>query len=235
MIRLRLRELRSYLSAVLSEAAIDASTAQSQGLALFAGGNSMVLYSPKKFAEIINANDSSDVSSETGAIVGFIHLAPGSANSCNGAAEVAASAAVKGYGPLMYDVAMSKSSAPLMPDRSSLSPKAAAIWQYYDNKRSDVKKLPLDDIDDPKTPDERDDCAVWDCDKYGGKPNDVDSGWDDDAPSQCSVNKAYTGAKVDVSGLVANHEKFVSSLEDGKTFVRTLPQAARSFFDEKAA
>jgi hypothetical protein len=217
-----LREFITLSLKSLNEAAVNVQQATGNNLALHVQNNAMVLYSPKFYSDFLQEKGVASVAWETGGILGYIKLAPGDDGSCWGAAEVAASAAVKGYGPMMYDIAMSSINAPLMPDRSSLSPKAAQVWDFYDKKRSDVKKLPLDNIDDPKTPDEKDDCKVWDCSQYGGGEG-----------TDCSVNKAYTGANADSSALVNNHKKFVKSIEDGQQFEKELFTAGQSFFDEK--
>lgn len=193
--------------------------AVSKDLALLVRGKALVLYDPSFYKKFLEEDEVYNVSSAPGGILGYIKVVPGDSDSSWGAAEVVASAAVKGYGPMMYDIAMSKSEAPLMPDRSSLSPKAANVWKYYDKQRSDVKKLPIDDIDNPQTPDPKDDGSVWDPQQYGGD----------------SVNKVYTGAHVDSSKLVANSDAFLKSLEVPQEFVKSLMQAADVFFDEQSA
>lgn len=57
--------------------------------------------------------------------------------------EVRYVAAEKGWGPFMYDVAMSLTPG-LMPDRLSVSSDAKRIWDHYYNQRNDVKVTPLD-------------------------------------------------------------------------------------------
>lgn len=52
------------------------------------------------------------------------------------------SAANKGYGPLIYDIAMSEEGG-LISDRQSVSEEARHIWSYYLNYRDDVTKEPL--------------------------------------------------------------------------------------------
>lgn len=214
--------LRSYIKLIV-EAAVNAQGAAGEGLALLIAKNTMVLYNPKFFAKLIEEKGVENVAWDgTKGVLGYIKLVPSKFSGCWDAAEVAASAAVKGYGPLMYDIAMSMSGSPIMPDRTTLSTKAAAVWDFYDKKRSDVKKMPLDNIDDPKTPDEKDDCMVWDCSRYGGGDG-----------TECAVNKAYTGANVDASALVNNHKKFVQSIDDGEYFEKELFWAGQAFFDER--
>jgi hypothetical protein len=73
--------------------------------------------------------------------------------------EVQTSAAEKGYGPLMYDLALSQCET-ITSDRSSVSSQAEGIWAYYFLKRKDVEKLPFDDIKNPKTPPIEDDAKL---------------------------------------------------------------------------
>lgn len=57
------------------------------------------------------------------------------------------SKASKGYGPRLYDVVMEAATAAggmLTSDRNQVSDAARAVWAYYFNNRSDVKKTPLD-------------------------------------------------------------------------------------------
>lgn len=51
-------------------------------------------------------------------------------------------AALKGWGPMMYDIAMANSPNGLVPDRNSVSPSAERVWQRYQT-RDDVKKKDL--------------------------------------------------------------------------------------------
>jgi len=78
-----------------------------------------------------------------------------------GAAEVKRSAAQKGWGPLMYDIAMAGERG-LMSDRSQPKSGAERVWSVYKGTRSDdvVSKL-LDDEENPKTPSKEDDSRVY--------------------------------------------------------------------------
>ena len=67
------------------------------------------------------------------------------------------SAAEKGYGPLLYDIAMAGEQG-LMPDRDGVSPDATRVWQKY-RDRPDVTSKLLDDINNPKTPPKIDDTS----------------------------------------------------------------------------
>lgn len=78
---------------------------------------------------------------------------------CRGAYVVHESDAAKGYGPMLYDMALAAAGKDgLMPDRHLVSQYAARVWYHYFGNRSDVKTLPLDP-DGQLTPDDpSDDC-----------------------------------------------------------------------------
>jgi hypothetical protein len=83
---------------------------------------------------------------------------------CNSAYSVTAVAARKGYGPITYDIAMSMFGE-ITSDKASedgmfsVSSAAKKVWDVY-KTRQDVNKNPLDNIEDPKTPQKSDDCKV---------------------------------------------------------------------------
>lgn len=67
---------------------------------------------------------------------------------CDGAFVISGSSAKKGWGPLLYDIAMewaTKHGNGLAPDRLRVSPDALKVWEFYDNKRQDVVSFPLSD------------------------------------------------------------------------------------------
>lgn len=77
------------------------------------------------------------------------------------AREVYCVSAEKGWGPLMYDIAMSEVG-PLMAYRSGdISKYAQKVWFNYMYKRPDVKRLYLDDIKHPRTKRIIDDSDVY--------------------------------------------------------------------------
>ena len=146
-------------------------------------------------------------------ILGYIELADVPEGEAWGASMVRQSAADKGYGPLMYDIAMSAAKS-LVSDRDKVSPSAEKVWKVY-QQRSDVKKLPLDDISDPKTASPKDDATVF--------------------PGRDALNFAYAGANVDVNALRQNHQRFVQMTKakfgNDESFVDdALESAADSFF-----
>lgn len=68
--------------------------------------------------------------------------------------------AEKGYGPLLYDVAMeiaTKKAGGLVADRTIVSDDAYDVWDYYVNERSDVEIIQLDNPEGDLTPDFMDD------------------------------------------------------------------------------
>lgn len=176
------------------EAAVGSGQAASQDLALLRKNNGgsvvYVLYSPAAFSESED-NDPRNV------IFGYLDVKPHQGDSWN-AGEVKFAAAQKGYGPLMYELAMSDFHA-LMPDRLSTSAAARNVWKKY-AQRSDVEKKPFDDVANPKTPSKVDDAKLI---------SDFDG-------EEAYLNNAYVGAG-DSGGkaaLMANHKDSVATLAD---------------------
>jgi len=81
---------------------------------------------------------------------------------CNNAMVIRWSQAKKGFGPLLYDVAIevaTKIAGGLTSDRKSVSDDAYKIWDYYLNKRSDVIDNQMDNEKSNLTPKiKTDDC-----------------------------------------------------------------------------
>lgn len=130
-------------------------------------------------------------------IYGYLDVKPHHGDAWN-AGEVKYAAAEKGYGPLMYELAMSDFKT-LMPDRLSTSDAARNVWKKY-AARSDVETKPLDDKDKPKTPPKVDD-AYHIPDYYNETPY---------------LNAAYSGAGDGGSKptLMANHRDCVATIAD---------------------
>ena len=79
---------------------------------------------------------------------------------CLHAFMIAYSDASKGWGPLLYDVAIEVATlraGGLVSDRSIVSQDAYNVWDKYNSGRGDVEKLQLDDEDGTLTPDDYDD------------------------------------------------------------------------------
>jgi hypothetical protein len=80
---------------------------------------------------------------------------------CDGAWIVRNTEANRGWGPLLYDVAMEYASIHgngLAPDRGSVSDSAQRVWVTYADKRGDVKSYQLDDMQNTLTPPPADNC-----------------------------------------------------------------------------
>jgi hypothetical protein len=74
-------------------------------------------------------------------------LKPNSQGDCSDAYGIDHSDTASGWGPLLYDVAMewaSKNGGGLTSDRGSVSRDAYRVWEYYLEKRPDVKSAQLD-------------------------------------------------------------------------------------------
>lgn len=211
--------LREFVKQIIVEAAVSADSAGESGLALailYRGSKiDLHLYNPDKvlaMMPVILRNKKStpaEVTDEltriiTNATVGVMTLVKPT-SPCNGAWEVAASAADKGFGPLMYDIAMSISpTQTIMSDRSSVSDSAQGVWSYYYWNRKDVKKLPLDNEDDPQTKPKTDDCST--------RPPEIKQGKDVNP-----LNYAYTGSKPVGRSLNQRHEQF---MKDAVVFLK---------------
>ena len=81
---------------------------------------------------------------------------------CMDAFMVGYSDAAKGWGPLLYDVCIEVATmlaGGLVSDRTIVSPEAYRVWDIYNTRRGDVKKMQLDDEANTLTPDiEEDNC-----------------------------------------------------------------------------
>lgn len=191
-------DLRRVIRAIIQEAAVSSAQA-AQSLALYrksnGGGVVYVLYDPVAFAKELPAWE--DASSDPArAIYGYLDVRPHQSE-CWGAAEVKFSAAQKGYGPLMYALAMADFEGGIMSDRNSTSDAARNVWKRY-NQRADVEKKPFDDKKAPKTPPKVDDCKMI---------PDFDG-------EEAYLNQAYRG-KGDAAGkpaMMQRHKETVASV-----------------------
>ncbi len=163
--------LKKFIKNVISEDSKSIPDAISNDLGLLIKGNDYILYDSAKLKQFAKESDDFITSvmqnpqqeNSSQLIFGYIAILRKDPSKkrgiCYGASEIKLAAAQKGWGPLMYDIVMSDTDA-LMPDRRSVSPSAAGVWKYYKDKRSDVEKLPFDDINNKKTPPEEDDCFL---------------------------------------------------------------------------
>ncbi len=182
---------------IIFEAAIKAEQASSQGISMiireYSGASHIILYDSNKFIEIFKESIETigDPFDTNVPIIGFMSI-KSNEGKCNGSSFIDGSAAIKGYGPLVYDIGMSISkNNTLSPDRKMVSDKAKSVWSYYKNNRSDVIKKPYDDIHNPRTEDPEDDCFLH------GKE-----------PGESILDISYTlKSDVNYQSLLKNHEK----------------------------
>ena len=155
---MKLKPLISYLlnenvDEEFDEAAKTVADASTDKLALLVfEKTAIVLYNPRTIKELFVNNPAILVDGKldldlleillgaSDAIVGYVHYNLN--HYCdNNTYEIKHSAAYQGYGPLMYDVALSYVYPNyLISDRSSISDEAQSVWKYYLNKRPDVNK-----------------------------------------------------------------------------------------------
>ena len=98
-----------------------------------------------------------------------VHKEIGPIGNCGGALIVVDSGAEKGWGPMLYDVAMEYATLKangLTPDRGVVSPDAKNVWDYYLSNRPDVTAHQLDDLQNTLTPQDDDNCGQWSADGY---------------------------------------------------------------------
>lgn len=220
--------IREFIRALLSEEAVSLSQASASGLCLLKhtlsgvfehGEMILILYDPT----IVTKDLDHAQTITTESIVGYmmVHVGDQDENTpCWNAKEVKEVAANKGYGPLMYDIAMSEIDGPLMADRHVVKPQARRIWNNFKNNRSDVKVLPLDDFANPKTPEVCDDCIV-----HNEKGD--------------AVNAAYERkSRLNVVPILSNHQMFMKKMIDEweideAKFERLLDIAGNKYFIDR--
>ena len=123
---------------------------------------------------------------------------------CLGAKMIIWSEALKGWGPMLYDVALEfAGDQGLMADRTSLSDDAYNVWAHYMNSRSDVQKKQLDTLDNELTPDAADNCNTDMARKFDDAFDDYRSGDKKQALADSPVMKVYTKGGSTISKLEA--------------------------------
>lgn len=146
-----------------------------------------------------------------GAIHGYIEVMPN--NHCI-AKEIKASAANKGYGPLMYDIAFSLADAAgLMADRKSVKQAAKNVWKHnFTARRNDFTLFPLDGV----------------CRSLAGQKSEDDY-----------LNWRYVAKKpINLSAIIAAHKKFADNTYQEfnvapHRFEEKLMLAGQEFFEDK--
>ncbi len=210
--RLTLKEI------FLKEQPVSIDEAANKNLALYittssVGKKNFVLYDKQKLLELVKEMDKYRVGDEKklplktrpsnlfnkivktivdfDIIIGKIAIANQVHGDAYGTKVIHSVASQKGYGPLLYDIALTDSG--LTPDRFHVSGPAQKIWQHYFNKRNDVEKKPLDNKFDPKTEDTFDDSKLHDL--------------NDKSPLDYAY---FLKTKVDVQKLISNHSSFLN-------------------------
>lgn len=127
---------------------------------------------------------------------------------CNGSWVINQSSVsqhLSGAGPLLYDIAMEIAGDDgLAADRSTVTPAARKVWDFYLTRRSDVLAIPLDDLFGSITPmDPDDDCrqsaAYSESDYENGEPPDID--WEPGSDeSNRNLKKLHRGRKMSFRG-----------------------------------
>ena len=221
--------LHNFISILLSESAKTVADAQSENLALYVGARShsnlLVLYNPDKILKSLRfykKTGSLDFVQEP--ITGMMCLNDTFDNKhCPAwnAYEVTVVAAQKGWGPLLFDIAMTEFET-LMIDRSGqVSVEARNLWRYYLDSRNDVEKLRLDDYYHPRTKNTKDDTRKL---------------YNPDTKNNF-MNYAFRAkSRLDVSSLKKNHEELTQSAKkiNSKIDIESFLEAkANSYFSDK--
>lgn len=162
------------------------------------GGQMIVIWDPDVMIEALTSGSKGETKKEkiqrssSNWILGMMTLSSPRSDHWRGW-EVKASAAQGGFGPGLYDIAMSLFGA-IYSDRSSVSGSAQRVWSYYKDQRIDIKKMPFDDKNVQKTPSTIDDGDVF----PGGEDN--------------PLNYAYKGAKSPTSSMRSRHNSSISQI-----------------------
>lgn len=201
-------------SVYLNEGAKTVDDAKSEGLGLYFSyfynsNNAFFLIDSKRIIDLIKGFGSQQFSSKQDVYEAQVNLLAGqgvvkgilgirnhdkNVGKSYGTKTVAFVASQPGYGPLLYDIALSIVPG-LSPDRRKVSTTAKGVWDFYLNNRSDIDKKPYDDIVNPKTPSKEDDSVLF-------KPNKQDN----------SLNYAYFAKnKVDIGSLKKNFDKLFNT------------------------
>jgi hypothetical protein len=126
---------------------------------------------------------------------------------CHGAYTVQYAEARKGWGPLMYDIALeyvAKAGTYLAPDRASVSSKAKNVWDYYLNNRAqDVEWIQLDDLRNTLTKTGRDNCEQLSTEKY------------DEEFQDSSLSKGYRMKKIEKIPYMLNNDMLSYTVHKG--------------------
>jgi len=124
---------------------------------------------------------------------------------CDGALKVSMVEASDGWGPLLYDCAIEWATIQaggLIPDRVSVSDEARDVWDYYLNKRTDVKSKQLDNEEDSFDNGPEDDCDQAVARQLPGLTDDFDAPLDFSGDWKASaLSKKYTKSPTTINAL----------------------------------
>lgn len=135
--KIRLSELRKLIREVLLDEAASVPDASAALLVHRSpGGKVYILYNPS-VVDVETPVEEQDVRDLYTALMAVIEV--------DHDGQVHSPAAVGGYGPFMYDVAMKLTPGGIWSDRVGASPTASRVWKFYMDaeKRPDVKHEPL--------------------------------------------------------------------------------------------
>lgn len=143
--------MASEQSSDLDEAAIAIAQARSEKLALniqVGDEPSIILYKSAVILETLRSQEERgdrDIDetelARSGGFVGFVSFMEQHHEGVSMGYSINLAAAEHGYGPMLYDIALSViSPGYLMSDRNDVSKAAQKVWSYYFNNRSDVVK-----------------------------------------------------------------------------------------------
>lgn len=128
------------LRQLIREAMVSPSQASEGGIALCSFSNSTfethVLYDAERMFTSVTKSTSDFYTGSKWAIVGAIKVAQPKEEKYYQVVDVKAD---KGYGPLLYDIALSAHGS-LTPSTVDVSPAAQKVWNYYRTKRAKGKK-----------------------------------------------------------------------------------------------
>ena len=202
--------IESIVEAALEEAAISVPAMTRQKLALMITGDNnrkaITLWNPEAYYRLMkDIGDPSKLDS-LDVIVGCIRVK--SVPSC-GYWQVETSAANKGYGPSMYDIAMGQIYPEgLTSDRFTVSQEAQNVWNYMLTHRAhEIERIPA-----------REDCRM-----PGAKP--------EDARNFIYTMKAHV--QPEISQLTANHEQAIDYAQDPDWTLQHITQLSNKFFSRK--
>lgn len=192
---------------ILDEAARSVGDALNEGYALLIkdGGATkfIVLYEPNEFISLMNEQESIEPEY---VVVGYIAITSSYEKLCGGWV-VSSIAARQGYGPLMYDIAMSVISPQLLTaDRENVSKQARKVWNYMLTVRAN-------------------DYMIKPVSSKGACLHDVQ-------PNDKALNYMFAiKNKIDFGKLVLNNKQTMRKLSEPKLAEEELVELAMKYFE----